>query len=201
MGIICSRCVLRRPHDVSESSGWSKSGIWSVVSIRDTNTVPSRALCRQICVEERCRPRAQRGRVYLAHSVSRCCPCNPRGEEIKESSNKAPNRAGFLGAGGLFWGLSAQESARNAGKAGLIPGQEDPLEKGMATHSRVLAWRIPWTEEPGGLQPRGSQRVGHDGAAKQQEQHEDRNHFPLPAAIEPGPPSSPPCSWHRADAQ
>ena len=41
-------------------------------------------------------------------------------------------------------------------------GQEDPLEKGMATHSSVLAWRIPWTEEPGGLQSTGSQRDGHD---------------------------------------
>ena len=41
-------------------------------------------------------------------------------------------------------------------------GQEDPLEEGMATHSSILAWRIPWTEEPGGLQPMGSQRVGHD---------------------------------------
>ena len=40
--------------------------------------------------------------------------------------------------------------------------QEDPLEKGMATHSSILAWRIPWTEEPGGLQSMGSQRVGHD---------------------------------------
>ena len=41
-------------------------------------------------------------------------------------------------------------------------GWEDPMEKGMATHSSILAWRIPWTEEPGGLQPMGSQRVGHD---------------------------------------
>ena len=41
-------------------------------------------------------------------------------------------------------------------------GWEDPLEKEMATHSRILAWRIPWTEEPGGLQSTGSQRVGHD---------------------------------------
>ena len=41
-------------------------------------------------------------------------------------------------------------------------GQEDPLEKEMATHSSILAWRIPWTEEPGGLQSMGSQRVGHD---------------------------------------
>ena len=41
-------------------------------------------------------------------------------------------------------------------------GQEDPLEKAMATHSSIFAWRIPWTEEPGGLQFTGSQRVGHD---------------------------------------
>ena len=40
-------------------------------------------------------------------------------------------------------------------------GQDDPLEKGMATHSSLLAWRIPWTEEPGRLQATGSQRVGH----------------------------------------
>ena len=40
--------------------------------------------------------------------------------------------------------------------------QEDPLEKEMATHSCILAWRIPWTEEPGGLQSMGSQRVRHD---------------------------------------
>ena len=41
-------------------------------------------------------------------------------------------------------------------------GREDPLEKEMATHSSILAWRIPWTEEPGRLQSMGSQRVGHD---------------------------------------
>ena len=40
-------------------------------------------------------------------------------------------------------------------------GQEDPLEKGTATHPSILAWRIPWTEEPGGLQPMGLQRVQH----------------------------------------
>ena len=49
----------------------------------------------------------------------------------------------------------------NAGNrdVGSMPGQEDPLEKGMASHSSILAWRIPWTEEPGGLQSMGSQRV------------------------------------------
>ena len=41
-------------------------------------------------------------------------------------------------------------------------GQEDPLEKGMATHFSILAQRVPWTEEPGGLQSTGLQRVGHD---------------------------------------
>ena len=41
------------------------------------------------------------------------------------------------------------------------PGREDPLEEDMATHSSILVWRIPWTEEPGGLQSMGSQ-VGHD---------------------------------------
>ena len=43
-------------------------------------------------------------------------------------------------------------------------GQEDPLEKEMATHSSILAWKIPWTEDPGRLQSMGSQRVGHNCA-------------------------------------
>ena len=61
-------------------------------------------------------------------------------------------------------GSDSKESAYNAGDLGLIPGsgrsldREDPLEKGMGTHSNILAWRIPWTEEPGGLQSMGSQR-------------------------------------------
>ena len=46
--------------------------------------------------------------------------------------------------------------------AGSIPGSEDPLEEGMAAHCSVLAWRIPWTKEPGGLPSMESQRVGHD---------------------------------------
>ena len=41
-------------------------------------------------------------------------------------------------------------------------GQEDPLEKGLLTHSSILAWEIPWTEEPDGLQSMGSERVRHD---------------------------------------
>ena len=56
----------------------------------------------------------------------------------------------------------SKESACNKGDKSLSLGQEDPLEKGMATHSNILAWRIPWTEEPNRLQSMGSQRVTHD---------------------------------------
>ena len=49
-------------------------------------------------------------------------------------------------------------------------GREDPLEKGMAAHASILAWRILWTEEPGGLQPRESQRVGHHRATNKHTQ-------------------------------
>ena len=52
-------------------------------------------------------------------------------------------------------------------------GQEDPLEEEMATHSNILAWKIPRTEEPGGLQSMGSQKGRHDLATKQQEQLTD----------------------------
>ena len=48
----------------------------------------------------------------------------------------------------------------------LSLGQEDPLEKDMTTHSSIHAWKIPWTEEPGGLQSRGLQRLGHDGVTE-----------------------------------
>ena len=50
----------------------------------------------------------------------------------------------------------------NAGDADLIPGSEDPLENGMATHSSILACRIPWTEETDGLQSMGLPRVRHN---------------------------------------
>ena len=50
----------------------------------------------------------------------------------------------------------------NAGDCFQSLGQKDPLEKGMAAHSSILAWRIPLTKKPGGLQPMGSQRVRHD---------------------------------------
>ena len=60
-----------------------------------------------------------------------------------------------------FPGGSVGKESCNAEDLDLIPGQEDPLEKGMATHSSILAWTISWTKEPGQLQFMGLQRVGH----------------------------------------
>ena len=53
-------------------------------------------------------------------------------------------------------------NAGDLGDVGSIPGWDDPLEEGMATHSSILAWKIPWTEEAGRLQSMGLQRVRHD---------------------------------------
>ena len=65
----------------------------------------------------------------------------------------------FLGFPG---GSDGTESNYNVGYLGSIPGLGRSLEEGMVTHCSILAQRIPWTEEPGGLESTGSQRVGHD---------------------------------------
>ena len=63
---------------------------------------------------------------------------------------------------GFPGGSEVKVSASNVGDPGSIPGLGRSLEKEMVTHSSILAWRIPWTEELGRLQSTGSQRVGHD---------------------------------------
>ena len=66
---------------------------------------------------------------------------------------------------GFPGGSVVKNPSANAGDArltGLIPSQGDPMEEGMATHSSILAWRILWTKETGGLQSIGSQTTGHD---------------------------------------
>ena len=68
----------------------------------------------------------------------------------------------------LPWWFCGKESIYQCRDMVQSLGQEDPLEKEMATHSSILAWEIPWAEEPGGLQSMGSQRVGHNWAAKWQ---------------------------------
>ena len=72
---------------------------------------------------------------------------------------------------GLPRWLNGKESTCHAGDMGSIPGSGDPLEEEMVTQSSILAWRIPWTEEPGGLQSMGSQRIRHDLAIKQYDQN------------------------------
>ena len=64
--------------------------------------------------------------------------------------------------GGFPGGSDGKESACNAGNLGSIPELGKSPGEGVATHSSILAWRVPWTEEPYGLQSMGSQRVGHD---------------------------------------
>ena len=66
---------------------------------------------------------------------------------------------------GFLDGSVSKEPACSAGDPVKSLGQEDPVEKEMATHSGILTWKIPWTEEPGGLQSIGL-RVGHDLATK-----------------------------------
>ena len=72
---------------------------------------------------------------------------------------KLPPSKGFPGGSVVKACLPMQEPQET--QVGSL-GREDPLGEGMAAHSSILAWRTPWTEEPGGLQSMGSQRAGHD---------------------------------------
>ena len=67
--------------------------------------------------------------------------------------------------GGLPWWPRCKESACNVGDLHSVPGVEGRLEKGTATHSNVLVWRIQWTEGPGRLQSMVSERAAHSGSA------------------------------------
>ena len=84
-----------------------------------------------------------------------------QGKLVGEISRDYPD-----GASGKKQNKKTQRACqcRRPKRRGTIPSGEDLLEEHMATHSRIFAWRIPWTEEPGRLQSIGSQRVGHDGA-------------------------------------
>ena len=73
---------------------------------------------------------------------------------FRKDSEEAP------GVAQLVKNLPAMQETKETQDRSL--GWEDPLEKGMTIHSSIIAWRIPWTEEPGGLQYTGSQRVRHD---------------------------------------
>ena len=71
---------------------------------------------------------------------------------------------------GFLWGSVVKNLPANGGDSVRFLGRENPLEKEMATHSSILTWEIPWTEEPVRLQFVGPQRVKHYSATKQQQQ-------------------------------
>ena len=73
---------------------------------------------------------------------------------------------------GFPGGSVVKNPLASAGGAGSIPGREAPLEEGMAAQASILAWEIPWTEKPGGLQSTGSKRVQHDLATELQQNHQ-----------------------------
>ena len=90
-------------------------------------------------------------------------------QQIQKSQRSTPlwsylfNKLGFIV---FIWASLVAQSVKNLPAVQETQvqslGWEDPLEKEMTTHSSILAWKISWTEEPGGLQSMGSQRVGHD---------------------------------------
>ena len=82
--------------------------------------------------------------------------------DMSEQLSRLPKKRAIVGfsGGSVVKNLSAAQDGKETQVRSL--GQEDPLEKGMATHSSILVWRISRTEEPGGLKCRGSQRVRHD---------------------------------------
>ena len=84
--------------------------------------------------------------------------------DIRLQNNKSRSPIKLFEEACFPGGSEVKVSACNAGDAGSIPGSGRSPEKEMATRSSTLAWEIPWTEEPGGLQSTGSQRVGHDWA-------------------------------------
>ena len=116
--------------------------------------------------------------LYWNIADYQCCGnsrCTAKGLSHTHTSIHSPAR-GFPG------GSAVKNLPANAGDLGFIPGWEDPLEKGMATHSSTLAWLSPWTEEPGGLQSLGSQRVRHDWAHRAAAAHSPPNLPPILAA-------------------
>ena len=85
------------------------------------------------------------------------------------NNHKGQSCHNFGSSWGILWGFPGGSGVKNPPAIQemqetqvLSPDQEDPLEEGMATHSSILAWRIPWTEEPGGVQSMESQTIRND---------------------------------------
>ena len=100
-------------------------------------------------------------------------PTEPKMWSLGKGRGQAQGRGTGIPEASWAGGKEMAGGSGHTGRLAAVPrslGQEAPLEEGMATHSSILAWRIPWTEEPGRLQPWGHKRVGHHLATKQQQQ-------------------------------
>ena len=84
----------------------------------------------------------------------------------EQIQSQVPGNRGFPGGSAVKNPPAMQET--------WVDSRQDPLEEGMATHSSILAWEIPWTEEPGRLQSMGLQRIGHDLVTKQEKPGDKR---------------------------
>ena len=91
---------------------------------------------------------------------------SPRGHKESDATERLHFHCECRASQVALVGKNSPAHAGDIRDTDLISGSKDPLEEVMATHSRILAWRIPRTEEPGGLQPVGSQRVGHSDQAQ-----------------------------------
>ena len=118
--------------------------------------------CRQILYQVSCKG-SPRILEWIAYPFSSADPGIKPGSPALQADS-LPTELSFMYLGSQV-ALVVKNVSANKGDIrhkGSNPGSGDPLEEGMATHSSILAWRIPWTEEPGRLQSRGSQRVRHN---------------------------------------
>ena len=117
----------------------------------------------------------KRNEWYSQHIELNKCLLNFKAWDNEKQKEKTPHNITNTNSQGFGPSLAAQ-MVKNlpAVKETWVwsLGWEDPLEEGMATHSSTLAWRIPWTEEPGGLQSTGSQRVRHNWVTKPSAAHQ-----------------------------
>jgi len=134
------------------TAGKSSAGFWVAAQVRHTGGR---------CVEQGCkgsswlRTRGWSGMALVRklNTTNKVTCVKSQGKTLQESSTRSWDFPGDSGG---------EAPACNAEDLASSLGWEDPLDRETAPHSSTLAWKIPWTEEPGRLQPMGSRRVGHD---------------------------------------
>ena len=130
-------------------------GFMLLLALSPSVVTPRTVPIRHLCPWDFFRQEYWSGLPFHLHGISPMCSCI---SALQKDSLPLSHHGSWSSlVAQLANGLPAMRENRVHSLGGI-----DPLEKGMAPHSSILAWRIPWTEEPGGLQPMGSQRVRHD---------------------------------------